>query len=167
MTFRSFGRWLPRWAAALFIVFGVTGAATAADDTTRTPTSGSMIPGAPCPTCTSPPAACTSGTCSKSLHGKRCTPDQPYLCPGACFGYFQTQWNRWEDVCPLPYQGVGLNDAPRPPIPPATNPLPLPKAVPDPKLPDLPQPSPMKNSAAPSTVPSVPPLPMPNTANRF
>ena len=32
--------------------------------------------------------------------------------PGACFGYFQTQWRKWDDVCPYPCQGIGVSDAP-------------------------------------------------------
>jgi hypothetical protein len=39
------------------------------------------------------------------------------LCPGACFGYFQTQWRKWDDVCPYPYQGISVSDAPRPVAP--------------------------------------------------
>jgi len=50
-------------------------------------------------------------TCGKvrSLHFPHSmirTPHQPKLAPGSCFGYFQTQWNRWENVCPIPYQGM-------------------------------------------------------------
>jgi hypothetical protein len=60
------------------------------------------------------------------LHGSSCKPTcpthnkPPYvvnLCPGACFGYFQTQWRRWDEVCPYPYQGTGVSDAARPPSP--------------------------------------------------
>ena len=57
------------------------------------------------------------------------------LCPGACFGYFQTQWRKWDDVCPYPYQGIGVTDAPRPPAPPLpgtvvpSGPLPNPRPV--------------------------------------
>jgi len=39
------------------------------------------------------------------------------LCPGACFGYFQTQWRKWDEVCPYPYQGTGVTDAPKRPTP--------------------------------------------------
>ena len=54
--------------------------------------------------------------------GYRKRPTVPTLAPGACFGYFPTQWNRWEDVCPIPYPGAGINDpgltttAPRTPL---------------------------------------------------
>jgi hypothetical protein len=68
-----------------------------------------------CATCNSAAAACdTCGKVRKSnlFHKKSCIPYQTQLCPGACFGYFQTQWHRWENVCPIPYQGVGLTDSP-------------------------------------------------------
>ncbi|HEV7215241.1 MAG TPA: hypothetical protein VGP33_08955, partial [Chloroflexota bacterium] len=104
--------------------------------------------GAGCATCNNAGAA-DCATCGKSHrsifhHTKTCKPYQTQLCPGACFGYFQTQWHRWENVCPIPYQGVGLNDAPvrpaRPsttlPIPKSGSDLPVPKALP--KIPSLP-----------------------------
>ncbi|MFO0805123.1 MAG: hypothetical protein U0791_18610 [Gemmataceae bacterium] len=95
-----------------------------------------------CATCNSAAAACDScGKVKKHCHGchKSCTPYVTTLCPGACFGYFQTQWHRWENVCPIPYQGVGLTDAPvraAPPanvvVPPKTlgSDVPLPKNLP-------------------------------------
>jgi hypothetical protein len=68
------------------------------------------------------------------------------LCPGACFGYFQTQWRRWDEVCPLPYLGQGVSDDPRlfqlqpPPTPkagaPLTPPRPLDSKTTDPKTPE-------------------------------
>jgi hypothetical protein len=72
-------------------------------------------------------AACQSGgrgvaksgcaTCGKLPIGNlfKRTPN-PYpvsLCPGACFGYFQTQWRKWDEVCPYPYLGMGVSDAGR------------------------------------------------------
>jgi hypothetical protein len=106
-----------------------------------------------CESCNSAAAACDS--CSKlkgHLHllggcgHKKCTPYQTTLCPGACFGYFQTQWHRWENVCPIPYQGVGLTDAPLRNAPAATAPViptvPTPKTgssdTPLPKVPTIP-----------------------------
>lgn len=70
------------------------------------------------------------------------------LCPGACFGYFQTQWRKWDEVCPYPYTGTGVSDAAR--IPGASvnpqrtgtgldAPRPVdPKTMPEPKKIDLP-----------------------------
>jgi hypothetical protein len=45
------------------------------------------------------------------------TPDRypVTLCPGACFGYFQTQWHKWDEVCPYPYLGMGASDSSRTP----------------------------------------------------
>jgi len=110
-------------------VFGFANFASAADQ-----------PGAPaaagptmvedfrgCATCNSAATACDS--CGKVRkghfhHHKTCTPYVTTLCPGACFGYFQTQWHRWENVCPIPYQGVGLTDSPVRAAPPANVVLP-------------------------------------------
>lgn len=68
------------------------------------------------------------------------------LCPGACFGYFQTQWRKWDEVCPYPYTGVGVSDAARVPGAsvnprPGTGldaPRPVDKAMPEPKKIELP-----------------------------
>src|SRR5262245_29122939 len=101
-------------------VLALCGAGVArAVDVTPAPKGGLVVvgPGGVCTTCEaapcSAPADCAS--CGHGhgghllggglLHGRH----QPYtvnLCPGACFGYFQTQWRRWEEVCPYPYQGV-------------------------------------------------------------
>ena len=106
------------------------------------------------------------------LHPKHKTPYVTHLCPGACFGYFQTQWNRWEDVCPLPYQGVGLTDAPRPapgaitPVPkPGSDPKMIPPSIPgsDAPLP-RPAPLPMKPPGTGSPLPTIPNAPMPGGA---
>jgi hypothetical protein len=67
---------------------------------------GGLAGGKSCPTC---------GSSWFRKHDKG-----PYvvnLCPGACFGYFQTQWRKWDDVCPYPYQGIGVSDAPKPVAP--------------------------------------------------
>lgn len=106
--------------------------------------------GAGCPACAGG-AAQACDTCGKSRlslsifhRTKTCKPYQTQLCPGACFGYFQTQWHKWENVCPIPYQGVGLNDAPvrsatptSPAAPKAGSDLPVPKALP--KIPAIPK----------------------------
>src|SRR5207302_5122781 len=86
---------------------------------------------------------------------------ETHLCRGACFWYFPTQWHRWEEVCPIPYPGAGLSDAPRIPTPPLTGAtittppprgpvdpktLPEPKALPEPKpMPELKNPIDPKN----------------------
>lgn len=72
-----------------------------------------------CPTCGgNVSSGKTCQTCGSSwFHKHEKGPYQVNLCPGACFGYFQTQWRKWDDVCPYPYQGIGVSDAPRPPAP--------------------------------------------------
>lgn len=141
MTLGTIGRWLRPCAAALCLVYGISAAAS--DNPPKTAAGPTVVAGAPCQTCQpcEPlPAACASGQCGHAHH-KHCKPYVTTLCPGACFGYFQTQWNRWEDVCPHPYQGIGISDAPRPVTPSTTQPLPLnpPAKVPmvDPKLPTV------------------------------
>jgi hypothetical protein len=72
-------------------------------------------------------SSCGPGPCGTPLFGRgghfgqdwasRKEPFVVNLCPGACFGYFQTQWRRWDEVCPYPYQGSNVSDAPRPPVP--------------------------------------------------
>lgn len=125
-------------------IFGFVNAASAADQPAApvgaSPTMVEDFRG--CATCNSAAAACDScGKAKKAWfhHHKTCTPYVTHLCPGACFGYFQTQWHRWENVCPIPYQGVGLTDAPvraAPPVnvvvPPKTvgSDVPLPKNLP-------------------------------------
>jgi hypothetical protein len=101
-----------------------------------------MTSNAACATCNSThEAACNACRAHHSLfhHKKVCTPYQTTLCPGACFGYFQTQWHRWENVCPIPYQGVGLSDAPLKTNPPPTPPV-IPKTGSDGPVPKIPMP---------------------------
>jgi hypothetical protein len=96
-----------------------------------------------CATCNSASSACDSCKVKSLFHGfhKPCKPYQTKLCPGACFGYFQTQWHRWDNVCPIPYQGVGMSDTPRasrPGVSPA--PVTLPKTLgSDMPLPNVPK----------------------------
>ena len=132
----------------------------------------SVAPGG-CATCQAAPAAdCGSPGCAtcaqkRAWHHKECTPYVTHLRPGACFGYFQTQWHRWENVCPLPYQGVGLNDAPPLPTPAATgsdNPVgPGAGAPPSGKSGD-PLPNPTKS---PENAPKPDPLPLPPMPDKF
>jgi hypothetical protein len=131
--------------AVAITVLGYSGTASAADQPAIA--AGPAMVGAPaagCATCNATPANCnTCGNANKSIfhRTKTCTPYQTHLCPGQCFGYFQTQWHRWENVCPIPYQGVGLTDAPvragpATNIPPAAAPkntgsdVPVPKGLP-------------------------------------
>jgi len=101
--------------AVTVTVLGMSDVLAAADQPGAAPKAPTMVEDfRGCATCNSAAAACdTCGKVHKSLfhHHKTCTPYQTTLCPGACFGYFQTQWHRWENVCPIPYQGVGLSDA--------------------------------------------------------
>jgi hypothetical protein len=116
---------------------------------------GPVIAGAPgCVSCTAGCETCTHGVaksncalCGKMLPGLlrkgQKAPFNVTLCPGSCFGYFQTQWRKWDDVCPYPYLGVGVSDAPRlpgAPLPPQGSglnpPRPLDPKVTDPKKTD-------------------------------
>ncbi|MBX9622246.1 MAG: hypothetical protein K2X82_00375 [Gemmataceae bacterium] len=126
MTVRSVRRGLP----ALALTLAATSAAAG---------DGPVFRGAGHGTATG--SACADGNCEKHFtrHGSDCPtclngrfgigfrhrPTVPTLAPGACFGYFPTQWNRWEDVCPLPYAG-----APEPPPGPKA---PKTAALPDPR----------------------------------
>ena len=178
MTLLSFARRLAARAAALLVVLGGSAAANAAD-VTPAPAAGPVYVGQPlggpnCPTCNGGAAAaggCSS--CGKAcgvplFGGKKKAPYVVQLCPGACFGYFQTQWHRWEDVCPLPYQGVGQSDAPRPSpgyVAPGTTgtPLPQPYVLPETKPA---KPEARSSDAPPPAViptPGAPGLPTPTT----
>ena len=102
-------------------------------------------------------------TCGNKLLGNH-RDKGPYpvtLCPGACFGYFQTQWRKWDEVCPYPYLGAGVSDAPKPPVPVVNVPrvgseLSPPRPV-DPKLGDPKGATDPKGPGLP--VPPVPPVP--------
>ena len=154
-------------AALTLALVNASAATTRAADETP-PARPVTISAQPCLTCDAPGPGCATGRCGHSLFGhKPCKPYNTQLCPGACFGYFQTQWTRWEDVCPLPYQGVGLSDAP-PPAPGYLTPVrpngTLPK-MPDPKKPngtgsELPPPRPAPGTGMPM-VPSIPTPPKP------
>jgi hypothetical protein len=123
MTFGLFGRWIRPQVAAVVVALGVAGTLAASDNP---PLPAAPAAAASCANCAQPAAPCPS--CGKSLlgHGHKCRITyEPHLCPGACFGYFQTQWHRWDEVCPIPYQGVGVSDAPPVPTPRTTTPTPL------------------------------------------
>jgi hypothetical protein len=148
---RVFGRF-----SVVSLAVGYVGLATAADQPVVVAPAAPVAVAEVCPTCTAGPAGrpCGLGGC-KSCNG--CNPKKPVvgqLRAGACYGYFQTQWHRWEDVCPLPYQGVGLNDVPRASV------IPAPPAVPTvPRSDAPPQPGPMPTTVPPTKggLPGIPP----------
>jgi len=74
------------------------------------------------------------------------------LCPGACFGHFQTQWRKWEDACPYPYTGSYDPIRPEiPNIPSASDAAPGKNGtLPDPRIGE---PKKMKSSIAPLNIP--------------
>lgn len=127
-----------RLVAAGVLAVGLAPAASAAD--TPAPAAPPLPAPAPvaamphyqpsCPTCNGGDVAGVCSTCGKAgwggrlLGGHKAKPiRQPFLCPNACFGYFQTQWTPWCEACPIPYAGHGASDAP-PPKAPAAPPLP-------------------------------------------
>jgi hypothetical protein len=117
---------------------------------------GEAAPGG-CATCQHGAAAGTCSRCAKWLALHKHKGQFPVtLCPGACFGYFQTQWRKWDEVCPYPYLGTGVSDALRVPgpvvAPKAGSELNPPRTL-DPKAaPKMPEPK--KLGAAPVGVPA-------------
>jgi hypothetical protein len=116
MSIRLFLARLTRKVAAVATVAAVWSAGpAAAADVTPSPAAAAAVgvyPGMPAAGC----APCEHGTigncaaCGLARFGKgqllhKNTLYPVNLCPGACFGYFQTQWRKWEDVCPYPYTG--------------------------------------------------------------
>lgn len=121
---------------------------------------------ATCQTCQHGIAKSKCATCGRlfgsNLHRDKKAPYPVTLCPGACFGYFQTQWRKWDEVCPYPYLGVGVSDAPRQPAgvlnpPPGglTPPRPLDPKMTDPKMPDPKKADPKKTGGT-----ALPPIPV-------
>ncbi|HUR53732.1 MAG TPA: hypothetical protein VMZ71_06355 [Gemmataceae bacterium] len=119
-----------RRVAAVAVVLGAAGTSAAVDTPVAAPPVAHLA-AVPCATCPAPaaapcgPAAAACGPAAaacgpawtgtkecRTHFGRPVPPYQTKLCPGACFGYFQTQWSKWEDVCPVPYQGQGFTDAP-------------------------------------------------------
>jgi hypothetical protein len=96
------------------------------------------------------------------LFHKTPNPYPVHLCPGSCFGYFQTQWRKWDDVCPYPYLGMGASDAGRLP---GTAPRPGGELTPprpvDPKMTDPKMPEPKKVGSL-----DLPPVPV-TLPNKF
>ena len=122
MSIRSFFARQIMKVAAVAVLTACAGSVSAADVTPpvtypAAPVTVGAMPG--CESCQHgiPAASCT--TCGKATFGrgwmahKQKPPFQVNLCPGACFGYFQTQWRKWDEVCPYPYLGHGVSDAGR------------------------------------------------------
>ena len=119
MNFISFARSLAKRVAAVAVVLGAADPSRAADAPVPTAPAALVLPlsAAPCTSCAAPAGTpcgptCTGKSCPTIIPGRYKPAFQTKLCPGACFGYFQTQWSKWEEVCPLPYQGQGFSDAP-------------------------------------------------------
>jgi hypothetical protein len=157
-------------SAALVAVFGWGGSAFAAD-VTPAPAAPGIVGAAPVSVGAAGCASCQSGkngflkghcnACGKllgsNLHKDKKAPYPVTLCPGACFGYFQTQWRKWDEVCPYPYLGIGVSDAPKTPgaaSRPGTGELAPPRPL-DPKMND-----PMKVGNGPQ-------IPIPVVPNKF
>ncbi|QJW93354.1 hypothetical protein [Frigoriglobus tundricola] len=130
MSIRSFFTRVMSGAAVAAALAWSGSPVRAADVPAPVPAAGAAYPGAApvsvsadpvgCATCQHGATKSSCATCSKSLilgnHANRTKGMyQVNLAPGACFGYFQTQWRKWDEVCPYPYLGTGVNDAPRPP----------------------------------------------------
>jgi hypothetical protein len=161
---RVLGRLAAR-AAAVGLAVGYVGLAVAADTPVMVAPAAPVVVGEVCPTCTggeaggAPCGKAGCRTCGGLLghvlghHRAGCSPKKPVvgeLRPGACFGYFQTQWHRWEDVCPIPYQGVGLNDSPSRLPTAGLGAAPAPGAGPQPKS-STPPPAPKSDGPAPKS----------------
>jgi hypothetical protein len=110
-------------------VFAWTGSFAFAADTPGAAAPGVVVGAAPvtvgmpaCESCqggTHGVAKTSCTTCGKllgsNLHRDKKAPYPVNLCPGACFGYFQTQWRKWDEVCPYPYLGIGPGNNSSPP----------------------------------------------------
>jgi hypothetical protein len=108
-------------------------------------------------------SACANSSCETSrfpMHKK-----EPYvvnLCPGGCFGHFQTQWRKWDEVCPV--QGVvEVMPPPIPPLPPSSDRTPVDKkkngdGLPPPRVidPKIGMPIPPPPPPGVGTLPAVP-----------
>ena len=195
----DFARMLRRMSApagVLVVMAGVTGSAAAAD-TPAPPAPAAAAPPAyayqpaalpphpNCPTCNAAPAPAPCGDCGTSYgHGgkggwlgfgmfeKKAKPMRvPALCPGACFGYFQTQWTPWCEACPIPYAGHGATDAPPPKTPPS-QPVTAGGGVPlrpgeQPKMPAPPATQPVPPMGAAEPAPAPPAVPVPPGPGKF
>ncbi len=161
MSIRSFFARLATKVVAV-AVFAWAGSSASAQDIYAAPP-GSAAPvivgGMPgCDTCQHGAARGSCGTCKHGVFAhKNKGPYQVNLCPGACFGYFQTQWRKWDEACPYPYLGQGVSDAPRPPQQVVNVPRPGPGEL-NPPRPVDPNPKPMDPKKPGGDLP-IPPVP--------
>ena len=167
MSIRSFFVRLSVKAAAVAVFAWAGASASAADVTPAVPAAPAAV-GAPvsvgdagCASCQSCQHGAIKSACNvcgkllgSHLHKDKKAMYPVTLCPGACFGYFQTQWRKWDEVCPYPYLGIGVSDAPKTPR--TGSELGVPRPA-DPKL----MPAPMKTGSA--DLPAIPVVP----ANKF
>jgi hypothetical protein len=136
---------------AALLMLGCWTIATAADDGCAAPVV-VIQPGGVCTTCDSAPMARTkmrANPCQPNWLEKHhpLPPMTVNLCPGACYGYFPTQWRRWEDHCPYPFTMLPDPQHPTiPPIPSSDSTLGKNGKIPDPRPID---PKKMKSSVAP------------------
>ncbi len=164
----SISKYFARLCLTTVAVAWVAFAAVAADVTPPPPPpivgAAPVSVGAPgCETCQHGISKSNCTTCGKwlgtHLHKDKKAPFPVTLCPGSCFGYFQTQWRKWDEVCPYPYLGVGVSDAARLPgamVPPPSGGLPPPRPV-DPKMMTDPKmPDPKQTGSALPAIPGVP-----------
>jgi hypothetical protein len=107
-------------------------------------------PNGSCTSCEVVPTASTymrlSGEHPLLKHRKPLPTKTIDLCPGACFGYFPTQWRTWDEACGLPGHGAA------PMIPPA-DPAYKNGRAPNPRSVDPMNPMKMKSGIAPLHAP--------------
>jgi hypothetical protein len=104
----------------------------------------------PAPGCATCVGGVGSGCVSRGaalgrIHYQYKAPYTTQLAPGGCFGYFPTQWRKWDEVCPQP-QPVVVPVPVTPSVPPRTV---------EPKMPE-PVPPGLKNGGS-----DLPPIPVP------
>jgi hypothetical protein len=92
-------------AATCVLAIGFLGTVRGDDGGSRPSSVYVLEPG--CSTCTNATVTASGGkTCRPGLMGGVTLRHQPqgvYLSPNSCFGHFQTQWRKWEEVCPTPH----------------------------------------------------------------
>lgn len=175
MSVRSFFVRLGVKAAAVAVLAWGGNSASAAD---VTPPPAPVMVGAPvsvsdpgvgCASCQGGVGASVRAKCDvcgklfgSNLHKDKKAPYPVTLCPGSCFGYFQTQWRKWDEVCPYPYLGTGVSDAPPRPAG-VLNPRPGSELTPPRAVEPKAMPEPKKTG---SVEPSLP-IPVVPTTNKF
>ena len=143
----------------LILMSGVPGRQSQASDMPTGTPAVMIMPGGNCAACEVVPRSATKmrSTATKpNFLDKRCPlpPKTVTLCPGACFGYFPTQWRKWEDTCPYPFTTTPIRDSAQleiPHIPPSSDALPGKNGqIPEPRQFE---PKKMKSSIAPLNIP--------------